>query len=235
MKQLSLKKILINIIVVVGLIVLSALSLVACGGNKGNQNNNPTESTQPTQPTGPTEPTKPTEPTQPTEPPQESPTIDEYFGLDSIVSYDNTDSNLTSIDELKNFAKYKTVTFYAKKDLSFNRFSFKLKGQNPVNNSSASLNTRFETPSKGNTYWGSYNFKDDKEFTYNFYYKRATSDGTYFFSPDNKTNDPIPSTLEQVKLTKGEKITLTFGVDATGTSITGELPVSISLYVFIVE
>ncbi len=209
MKKISLKKVFYEFLIL-ALISLASLSFVACK-NKGTANNSSTQK------------------------PQEQPLIfDDCFGLESVTTYTQTNHNPTSIDELKNFAIYKSITLYTKKEFSFNHFSFKLQAQNKINSAfGIYLNIYLETPTVHNSS-DAYNFTNNEEKTFNFYYRRITSTGKYFFSP-NKNSGTEPSTLEKMKLAKGDKISLTFKLWNTDTSVSAEYQNPIRLYDFFIE
>lgn len=180
MKKISLKKVFYEFLIL-ALISLAGLSFVACK-NKGTTNNSSTQK------------------------PQEQPLIfDDCFGLDSVTTYTQTDNNPTSVDKLKNFAIYKSITLYTKKEFLFNHFAFTIK-TNKISYYDKLL-VGFSTPTLADI-GSTYNF-EFTERTFNFYYRRIISTGEYVFS-SSQNSGTEPSTLEKMKLLQGDKITLTF-------------------------
>lgn len=208
MKKISLKKVFYEFLIL-AIISLAGLSFVACK-NKGTANNPSTQK------------------------PQEQPLIfDDCFGLESVTTYTQTNNNPTSIDELKNFAIYKSITLYTKKEFSFNHFAFKLCSQNKINSAfPILLDIHFTTPTLDTIV--SYDLTKNEAKTFNFYYRRIISTGKYFFSP-NQNSGTDPSTLEKMKLAKGDTISLTFKLWNIDTSVSEEYQYPICLYDFFIE
>ena len=196
----------IKYILTLSLVLITMFSFAGCG-------NNDSDGTQPETPA--------------------SLVFTEEFGFDELQTYKNG-IECINIDSLSQFAYYKYVTLYAKKQTSFNHLSFKIKSNSEI---SENLYVSISTPSAN---WISSPIEiSSNEAVVEIYYVRWNS-GSHEFLTQKENNGNNSFVLDKVSFAQDEELTISFGTRSEALNwkdyyATGEYSNSISIYGFEIE
>lgn len=153
--------------------------------------------------------------------------FDDYFSFSALTTYTGG-SDCISIDMLSQLATYKCVTLYAKKDVSFTHFGFKISSEE---NSSEEIyvTIKFGTAIKWNSI-STYQINAEKTSIDCYYVKWNGSSSNCFEDNINHPN----LTQEIYSIQKGTEIKIYFGTEDYNPA-GGEYTTQIKLTDFIIE
>ena len=168
-----------KIFICLSLVLASCFTLIGCGGNPPPDNQEQT--------------------------PQLA--FDDYFGFAELTTYSGGVS-CVSIDELSQYATYSTVTLYAKRDITFNHFGFKISSE------SSSDEMLYATVKFGTmATWHSvstYAINTEKTCLDCYYVKGSVSGSKYFV--DDYSNPNL--SISNYSILKNTEVKIYFGTKA---------------------
>ena len=164
------------------------------------------------------------------ETPPETLSFSECFGFSELTTYSGG-LNCTSLSDLSQYGYYKSISLYAKQDISFNHIGFKINSENDSEDE-IYITIKFDSLSNWNS-TSTYQIKSEKTNIDCFYVKGSSSGSKYFI--DNVSNPNLTKT--EYSITKDTVLTIYFGTEEGYQNYPayGEFSNSFSITDFIIE